>query len=217
MRVHCRVQYLTGGVQHMRGEDYDATLLVHAVKGHDIRQYCTVRIGGQWVTIRESNKDRALEWFAEWAAPLAAAASPVRKVLVPIPNRSAFIGSGTEPRTAAMARAIQAVMGEEAAICADILRWSCQLPRSTDAASRNPVNLFPSLELTGDIPWGTIILVDDVFTSGGHAVASAWRLQQQGRTAQMLVCCGRTTWAQLDDPFSVPQEELDIPPLPAIG
>jgi hypothetical protein len=214
--VHLRCQYLTSGNVVMRSADYDATLLVHAVKGKDIKptQYATVQVGGAWVSIRNANRDRAIEWFAEWAAPIVTGIAPVKKVLVPIPNRRAFVGSGVEPRTAALAAAIQAKIGDDA-VCADVLRWRRELPKSTNEASRKPEVLLPDLLLVGEIPWGRVVLVDDVFTSGGPAIASAWRLSDAGRAANTLVCCGRTTWLQLDDPFNVPSETLCVPERPA--
>ena len=44
--------------------------LVKAVKGLDLNPsaYSYVTIGGHRVRIVESNKDRAMDWFAEWAA-----------------------------------------------------------------------------------------------------------------------------------------------------
>ncbi|MEV8642673.1 hypothetical protein AB0V79_06980 [Mesorhizobium ciceri] len=215
MKVHFRAQYLTSGVGHMRGVDYDSTLLVSAVKGKPIpaSQYATVSIGGKWVNVTDKNKDKALEWFAEWAAPLVKTVGIGPKVLVPIPNRSAVVGKKDTPRTAAIANATKAACGG-GVVVADVLRWRKDLPKSTDSASRKPELLLPDLVLTGPVPFGVIILIDDVFTSGGHTVASAWRLQDLKRTARRAVCCGRTLHVQIDDPFSVDDEELTIPPRP---
>ncbi|MGN6146306.1 MAG: hypothetical protein ACTHOP_22255, partial [Mesorhizobium sp.] len=97
----------------MRGVDYNATLLVHAVKGRPInpRQYANVKIGGSSVVITEANKDRALDWFGEWAAPIVRSIDWSPKVLVPIPNTSALVGNGAAPRTALIAQAIRRAMG----------------------------------------------------------------------------------------------------------
>ncbi|TIP18408.1 hypothetical protein [Mesorhizobium sp.] len=215
MKVHFRAQYLTSGVGHMRGVDYDSTLLVSAVKGKTLpsTQYATVKIGGKWVTITDKNKDKAIEWFAEWAVPLIKAAGIGPKVLVPIPNRSAVVGKKDTPRTAAIANITKTACGA-GVVVADVLRWKKDLPKSTDSASRKPELLLPDLVLTSTIPFGTVVLIDDVFTSGGHAVASAWRLQDLNRTAKCAICCGRTLHVQIDDPFKVDDEELLIPKRP---
>jgi hypothetical protein len=214
LKVYSRAQYLTAQVAKMRPVDYDATLLVHAVKGKQIsgKQYTTVKIGNSYVAIRDGNKDRAIEWFAEWAAPIVRAQSSAMKVLIPIPNRSAFLKSGTTPRTALIANAIRKAVGTNDAVVADILRWTKELPKSTNGESRRPDVLVQHLALVGPVPWGTPIFVDDVFTTGGHAVASAWKLREAGRTVSCLVCCGRTCHDQLDNPFQVAPEDLSLPP-----
>ncbi|ESY03893.1 hypothetical protein X753_21310 [Mesorhizobium sp. LNJC399B00] len=215
MRVYFRAQYLTSAVGQMRRADYNATLLVHAVKGKSINssQYAHVKIGGSSVMITDGNKDRAMDWFGEWAAQYVRAQGWGPKVLVPIPNRSAVIGSSAAPRTALIAHAVRRATSG-AVVVADVLRWKRQLPKSTDIASRRPEVLLPDLVLTGKLPVGTVVLVDDVFTSGGHAVASAWRLADQLKIPSCVISCGRTLHEQLPDPFAVPDEELIIPKRP---
>ncbi|MEI8715662.1 hypothetical protein [Mesorhizobium sp. ISC11] len=215
MKVHFRAQYLTSSVGQMRREDYNATLLVHAVKGKPIgsSQYAHVRIGGSSVMITDASKDRAMDWFGEWAAPFVKAQGWAPKVLVPIPNRSAVAGNSAVPRTALIAHAVRRATGG-AVVVADVLRWKRQLPKSTDMASRRPEVLLPDLILTGKVPVGTVVLIDDVFTSGGHAIASTWRLADQLKTPSCVISCGRTLHIQLDDPFKVPDEELVIPKRP---
>jgi hypothetical protein len=85
LRVVSRLQYLTEGMAQMRQQDYDATHLVKAIKGRELspNSYSNVFIGGRGVAIRDSNKDRALEWLAEWAAPIVDAHGPDPKVLIP--------------------------------------------------------------------------------------------------------------------------------------
>lgn len=200
----------------MRGVDHDATMLVKAVKGKDLpeRQYTTVKVAGQWRTIRDANRDDAIAWFAEWAAPIVKAAGIGPKVLVPVPNRSAVVGGHEQPRTTLLAQAITAAIGA-GATTADVLRWRKSLAKSTDLASRQPQVLLPDLVLTGPCPLGRVVLVDDVFTSGGHIIASTWRLQDQQRHPVIAVACGRTMHAQAEDPFTLPPEQLVVPPRPA--
>ncbi len=216
MTVHCRAQYLTSAVPAMRGADYNATLLVHAVKGKSIsqKQFASVKIAGSSVMITDANKDRAMDWFGEWAAQVVRSLGWSPKVLVPIPNTSALVGSAAVPRTTLIAQAIRRAMGGAATV-SDVLRWNRVRSRSTDLASRRPELLYPDLQLVGKVAQGTVVLVDDVFTSGGHAIAAAWRLQDLSCFPSALVACGRTEHAQLDNPFAVAVQELAVPPRPA--
>ena len=58
LRVICRAQYFTEQAEEMRGDDYDATHLVKAVKGLELhpRAYTPVKIRGKNVRITEGNK-----------------------------------------------------------------------------------------------------------------------------------------------------------------
>ncbi|MGN6143527.1 MAG: hypothetical protein ACTHOP_08055, partial [Mesorhizobium sp.] len=94
--------------------------------------------------------------------------------------------------------------------------WKRKRPSSTNLESRRPEIIYPDLELIGKVASGTIVLVDDVFTSGGHAVAASWRLQDQNCFPKLLVACGRTEHAQLDDPFAVAVQDLPIPSRPVV-
>ena len=102
LRVVSRLQYLTASVNGMRPRDHDATHLVKAMKGRDLNphQYSLVCIGGKLVSIRDNNKDMALEWLAEWAAPLVNAHGQGRKVLIPIPSSKSIASSADDFRTA---------------------------------------------------------------------------------------------------------------------
>src|SRR6202044_1900333 len=110
LRVVSRLQYLTEAVVQMRQRDYDATHLVKAIKGRELgaNSYSNVLIGGRWVSIKEGNKDRALEWFAEWAAPIVDAVANGKKVLIRIPSSKTTPSSPGVFRTAEIARAVAA-------------------------------------------------------------------------------------------------------------
>jgi pyrimidine operon attenuation protein/uracil phosphoribosyltransferase len=77
-------------------------------------------------------------------------------------------------------------------------------------ARATPSVICENLVVTGDLPPGTYVLVDDVYTSGVHVKAWAWKLVDHGRAAELAICCGRALHSQLPDPFEVKPEELDI-------
>lgn len=211
LRVVSRLQYLTSFVEEMRQSDHEATFLVKAVKGRNLNpnQYAFVLIDGRREKINEAAKDRSLEWFAEWAAPIIDARSSGRKVLIPIPSSKTVKASAGDFRTAQIADAIAKRC--RSAQVAPVLRWKRPIPSaSEDGGSRDQRILYPLLTTAGAIPDGECVFIDDVLTSGGHLVASVWKLADLGRTVKLAVCCGSTSHEQIPDPFAVPERMLDV-------
>jgi adenine/guanine phosphoribosyltransferase-like PRPP-binding protein len=64
--------------------------------------------------------------------------------------------------------------------------------------------------LTQQLPDVQVILVDDVMTSGGHFKASVWLVEDQRRKVEQALCCGRSLESQLDDPFTLAPEAIDL-------
>jgi predicted amidophosphoribosyltransferase len=211
MKVVCRAQYLSEAVPNMRGVDYDATFLVHAVKGRPLKlnQYCKVTIGGVRRRITEANKDVAIAWFCEWAVPIVNAISSGPKVLVPVPSHDALEHSPGDFRTAQIAQSLAAACGGNVK-AAPVLRLREEMVPSSAGGTRDPEEIYPNLVVTHPLPPGDVILVDDVYTTGGHLVAAAWRLEDLGRTPVLGVACGRALHFQLDDPFAVETEDCAI-------
>ena len=217
MKVFCRAQYLTDAVGHMRSEDYNAIHMVKAVKGLPLNPnaYTNVLINGVWTSIREPNKDQAIIWFAEWAAAIvdSEAIQWAPTILVPIPSSAASIGTAPTFRTALIAAEI-AKRAKTKVQVAPYLKWKKPRPKSTDSASRKPEILFPDLVLEQPLPRGRIVLVDDVYTSGGHVIAATWRIRKdQDRTVRAAICCGQTGHIQAPVPFKIDPFTLDVPEL----
>ena len=212
LKIRCQAQYLTSMVNEMRGGDYNATHLVKAVKGLPLHPnaYTVVQIGGHKVRITEKNKDKAIEWFAEWAVPLVDALGHQEKTLVPIPSSSTVAKAPATFRTAKLADEI-AKRCSTPTQAFPFLRWKRPKPPARCGGTRDARLLYPNLSLSRELPSSDCVLVDDVYTTGGHLVASAWFLGNlAGKTVLGAVCCGRTSWQQLQDPFEVDVERIEI-------
>src|SRR5581483_9951251 len=188
LRVVCRAQYLSESVPEMRDSDYKATHLVKAVKGLELnpKSYAWVTIAGVNTKITEETKDKAIEWFARWAAQRVDSSSNGPKVLVPIPSSKTIKSSSDTFRTAAIAREIAANCKTDV-VAAPLLRWTQVMLSSREGGPRDPKILYPRLTLLGALPEGRCVLIDDVFTSGGHLIASAWKLEDVGREVELAI------------------------------
>lgn len=70
--------------------------------------------------------------------------------------------------------------------------------------------LYPSVKLIGKPdPEVRHVLVDDVFTTGGHVQAIAAALCGEKGKVTLVVTAGRTVHEQLADPFSPPDIECE--------
>jgi predicted amidophosphoribosyltransferase len=211
LNVRCRAQYLTAPVANMRGIDYDAIHLVKAVKGLDLssNSYAYVSISGQQVRITEANKDQAMDWFAEWAAEQAVSLSAGPKIFIPIPSSKSTPDTPANFRTAVIADKIAALCPDATAMPA--LRFKSPRPSSREeGGSRSADVLHGEMVLVRTLPQSDVILIDDVMTSGGHLKSAAWLVEDQGLSVTGAICCGRTAHTQLDNPFSVPPESIDL-------
>ncbi|MCK9919272.1 hypothetical protein MXD81_60095 [Microbacteriaceae bacterium K1510] len=184
-------------------------MMVKAVKGISFGNYATVQIGGQCVRITDANKDRAMDWFAEWSAPRVDSLGSGRKILVPIPSSKSTPESPATFRTAIIANKIAALASNTTV--APVLRFKAARPNAhEEGGSRSANTIHSELVLIKDLPPGQVILVDDVMTGGGHLIGSAWTIEDAKRTVSLALCCGRTTIVQLPDPFSVPEERVGL-------
>jgi hypothetical protein len=99
--------------------------------------YVTAIIGGKSVKIVDSNKDRVLEWFAEWAAEQQDGLGASRLVLVPIPSSSTLASSPATFRTALMAMEIAKRLRRRSVV-RPVLRFKAQMISSRAGGPRDP-------------------------------------------------------------------------------
>jgi len=215
--------YLTDAAEvAWRPVDYDAHDFVMAVKGRSINGYAYVPCGGTIHRIEDSNRDMALDLFARAVAAHVLDYGLDRPIaLVPVPNSRADVRATTAaPRTLEQAQALARHLGPHARV-ADVLRWrSRMLSARALEGPRDPQSLFDELLLVGDLPRRvhgaiaaptrhTVVLVDDVMTSGGHLQAAAAVLRA-AETCEIAcaVVAGRSDKTQVNNPFAVRVEAL---------
>jgi len=207
LRVISFATYLTNVDVVWRGEDYDALKFVKAIKGKPINKYAYVPVGKVRRLLEERNADDAIGWFGEMAmAPTRDLRIPHPLILVPIPNSSCTTTNGKVPRTTRLAKALAVQLREEVW---DRLRWKTIMTPSSQGGTRDPQELYDNLVVTKEPPKGSLVLIDDVRTTGAHLLAAAARLAEKGARVPLAVCAARTVWNQDEEPFSILDEQLE--------
>jgi len=150
----------------------------------------------------------AFGWFGKMAAvvlEMKRLDPPI--TLIPMPNSDCYIGSGEGPRTTALASAITKHLRNATVV--DAMRWrACQTP-AHEGGARDPEALYRALVLLLPIPEkGTLIIVDDVLTTGAHALAAAAKVSTERNPCRLAICLGRTVWQQHDRSFFIFRTKL---------
>src|SRR5258708_2689847 len=189
-------------------DDHHALKFVKAVKAKPFRGWAQVPVLGRCKRLESANADDAIDWFGELAA-----AEIVRLhlrgplVLVPLPNSSSTIRNKKKPRTALLAEAIASKLKNTQEW--DALRCGREMIPTHQEGTSDPQELYDNLAVTGVPPKGTIVLVDDVYTLGGHLQAAVARLTENKARCSLAMCAGRTVLESQQDPFLVVRVEVE--------
>lgn len=192
-----------------RDTDHKAFFFVHAVKndkkkiGSKAKAF-NVGAKNTPVLINQNNLHVAQNYYAAWVARYLRHLGVPDPVIVPVPNRNALVGSA-DFNTAHLARTAAAAYGRGAR-AAPLLRFREFVPK--EQGSRQSVDeLVGNLVLTEELPAGTVVVLDDVFTLGRHVSAASQVLSTEC-LPRMSFTAGRTVKAPLANMFSVTSVDL---------
>lgn len=201
--------YLTDTDIEWRNEDYTAYKMVKALKGDQINGYFDYKVGGKMRRFDQSNVSEFVERIPRALARLIARHHPDEATLVPIPN--SHVVSATTPRfkTLELAQKIaEQSAGKLTAVPA--LAFREVQAKSHKGGPRDPQHFEKAYKVL-QRPKGSIILLDDVCTTGGHLVAAHWLLHRRPVSPIALACTfGRTTKEKLKQPIGLRTEDLDV-------
>jgi predicted amidophosphoribosyltransferase len=160
--------------------------------------------------LTNDNAHQAADWFASWAArelpSLTRSRTPV--VLIPVPSSGTVVGTREVSRAADLARRIASRLAGVRVL--DVLRWTGVMTPAHQGGPRFADELYPYLAVTvDDFRTETYVLVDDLFSSGGHFRASARALFERGATVWFAIGAGHTVTTPLQDPFAVPDQTYE--------
>jgi hypothetical protein len=190
-----------------RDGEYHSLKFVKAIKGKPFQGWADVPVVGRLKRLRPANADDAIDWFGELAAVEIVKLNlrgPL--ILVPLPNSSSTVDSGVKSRTAHLAEAIASKLNN--AQVWDGLRWIEEEIPTHQEGTREPQLLYENLAIVGSPPKGTIILIDDVYTKGGHLQAARARLEEKKAICQLAFCAGRTVLEPQEAPFLILRAEV---------
>lgn len=186
--------------------DYHALKFVKAVKGKPFTGYADVPVLGRLKRLVPENAGDAIGWFGELAAAELVKELDGPLILVPLPNGSSTVDNGKVPRTAVLAESIAAKLNN--AKVWDGLRWTKEMPSTHEGGTRDPQKLYENLAVTKIPPKGTLVLVDDVFTTGGHIQAAVARLAEKKADCKRAISAGRTVLESQENPFEIVTDEV---------
>lgn len=200
--------YLTRSDTPWGDKDFHSLAFVKAVKGKPFGGWADVPVLGRTERLNAKTAANASGWFAELAASeIIKMGLPGPLILIPIPNSYSTVKNGRKPRTAVLAEDIASKLKN--AKVWDGLRWAKEMKPTHQEGTRDPQILYDNLVVTADLPKGTYILVDDVFTKGGHAQAVVARLADKKAECKHGVCAGRTVLHPESQPFSIHRHTVE--------
>jgi len=207
LKVVSFATYLTNVDVTWRDTDYNALKFVKAIKGLPVNGFARIPVCDVLRRLEHGNSEEAIGWFGELARAYLLGQNLPRPVsFVPIPNSSCAMGNDQVPRTRLLAQAI--VNGFEESDVWDGLRWRTVMLPSSQGGTRNPQVLYDNLVIAQEVPARTLVLVDDVRTTGAHFVAALARVAERGAVCSLALCAARRVDSQEDTSFSVREEEF---------
>lgn len=200
------------GMTTWNGSDHDAHMFVQTLKGRAINGYVTLRKpSGPWVTFRTETPQGAFDIWSEWAGGLAQSLLPEGGLLVPVPSSNCLeVGDDAKGRKLAEHVAVRA----RGFAVAEALTWHEQLQKASEGGPRDPDILFENIRVNTTLPKREVILLDDVSTTGGHMLASAWALRWAGHQVRYAICAASTVKVRPENGiFKINPRDLEADPL----
>ena len=198
-----------------RSEDFDSYKWVQALKGRELNKYALVPVRGVTQRLSNENLADAGAWFGIYVSDYLEKTDMNGPFLViPVPNSNCVAGSTTKPRTRRLAKAVCDTLKDGSAML-DCLRWKKNLgSASEDGGPREAGILYRNLVILEDVLKTadkdlSVILVDDVTTSGGHLQSCAAKLDSKGLSVEIVMCGGKTVYDQINRAFHVYEYNLD--------
>lgn len=198
-----------GGREDWADTDWDAMKMVKALKGLPFKRSATITsVTGQRVTFTENHRDPAFQLWGQWASAKLAQIGLSEAILMAVPS-SSCVTQGGDAKGKRLMTAIQRVSPKNIAI--DGLWWTEAKEKASAGGSRDADVLKANLTVR-DGPQSTIVLVDDVVSSGGHLLACARALRERGHTIEHALCVAQTVNSHPANMWAIESRDLEANP-----
>jgi hypothetical protein len=147
----------------------------------------------QRVNITAHNFSRVRKTFGKWAAGQVPGFSKEEKpILVPVPSKDALPGKG---KYRSLQMTTEAFAGTDYADCVlDGLRWKKEAQKAHEGGTRKRVDLLPLLQADASVKGKKVVLVDELFSTGGSLLAAKDALEAAGAEVLGAITCGKTIY-----------------------
>jgi hypothetical protein len=172
-------------------------------------------IDGKWHKSTTEKPESAFHVFGTWAAKLILDLGLPKGPLVAVPS-SSCITLGGDAKGRKLADAIAAHAPNHHAL--DALHWDGVMQKAQDGGERDADVLYSKLCVLDPMKPSTIILIDDVVSTGGHLIACARALRYFGHTVDHAIAAAQTVWEHPagGGMFDIPSRDLEADPLEGI-
>ncbi len=159
-------------------------------------------LDGMTVKLGTGNRDDVLRMFGKWGARRLQSLGAAGSIIVGVPGSSHTTAAGTFTA----GRMAAAVAQYCAASAKPILYFTDAMKPAHEGnkQARDIDFLSGKLACTEPQITGSVVLVDDVVTTGAHMVACARKLRALGATITLGLCAARTVRAAVPDPLDLP-------------
>lgn len=147
---------------------------------------------GKIVTVGAHNAHLCRKAFGKWLSTLARDHCGGEATVIAVPSKDALKDGGCGSRAYTM---VEQACAEQANIHPlDAVRFTKVMAKaSSQQGTRNPQELYDAMEVIAKPTRGVkYILVDDIYTLGGHMKAALKRLEEAGFNIEIGAVCGMT-------------------------
>lgn len=209
LKVISFATYLTDIDVKWRNQDYTSHKIVKSLKREEFQGYIPARVDGKWRRLTTENAADLHPTLHQIVAKELVERFPDGATLVPIPNSHVVASDTDDFRTLEFAEGVRDA-SNEVLDSAPALVFSEALPKAhSGSGSRDPRFLQEKYKLLSK-PESPVILIDDVYTSGGHLIAAAWVLRDQNINVSLACAWARTTDDRPEKVFAVVEDELEL-------